>query len=138
MRNKTYVEIDTSGTIKEKTFSEKFTNIQELNIYLTQLYYKNFEHNIYEYLKNKYIVFYLKYLNIKNIAKLPFTDDIFSSNILIFKIKEKENENTIIFKTLTEEKYLKLIDNKNNFSEDILNYSSDDFNPDTCNNDKKC
>jgi len=93
----------------------------------------NFEH--LEEKKYKQEIFIILYNstnedNSANHSKIPFIDNKIYSNILLFKVNNFEEYK---LKNISEEYYIKLIN-----KEEYIDYSSDDFNPDTCNELKKC
>ena len=136
---KTYLEFSNKGDITEHQFNNRKFNKEN---------YTDFKH-IEKIMYNKYnfILLYNKYDNInsiKNLTYLPFYDKEIYGNFLLFSYNlnelKSENKNekinetlelnsciddTIKLKSLTEIKFLKLI---NIVDKPIEDYSSDDFN----------
>jgi len=122
---KTYLLLTKDGTLKEeKTKNIKF-NLNE---------YENFNKFKKCYYNNEY--YYIVYNDDNrqqlNIIDIPFNEDKLYGDIIIINTDNEDN-----LKSFTEKKYLKLlIKNKN--ENELCDYSSDDFNPDTCEKLKNC
>ena len=115
---KKYLIFQTDGLIIEKTIT--ITNIN--------IIYDNYHK--YEFKNNYYIIIIEPNINL-NISNIPFIKNDIYGTIKMFKVN-----NFIDFKlkSLSEICYFKII----NTNIDYLDYSSDDFNPDTCKNINSC
>ena len=110
---KTYLQFSVEGDILELKTNDKIFNKDNYTDY------NNIENVIYN--KHNFIIlFNNKELEKKNISVLPFYKKDIYGSFLLFVIDNEKN-----IKSLTEQKYLKLLSIAKKNYED---YSSDDFN----------
>lgn len=112
---KTYLSFSIEGEITEIKIKDKQFNIDKFNNLFK--YNENIIYNSYNFI----ILFNKNKESKKNISCLPFFKEELFGNFLLFSINN--NNNTL--KSLTENKFLKLI---NISQKNISDYSSDDFN----------
>ena len=112
---KKYLVFQNDGTINEKTINS--LSISE----------NNFDQYIY---KNENYVVFIENNHTQNISKIPFMEPC-TGIIILFKV---ENFDNLKIKSLTENMYIRLL----NIHTEYMDYSSDDFNPDTCDKLKNC
>ena len=119
---KTYLEFSNNGEITEHKIKEK--NFNKENYidfkYIERIIYNKYNFillfNIFDNANNK----------IKNITVLPFYNNNIYGNFLLFNTEILEDtKESFNLKSLTEIKFLKLI---NTTDKPIEDYSSDDFN----------
>lgn len=125
---KTYLFFNIDGNVEElKTKAIKFTlmNFKEYDNY-TQINYKMKNYIILSKLSDDF-----SDIN-KNISRIPFYNVKMNG---AFSILQVNNFEEMTIETFTYTKYYRLLDNK-----DILyfDYSSDDFSPDTCDENNNC
>jgi len=119
---KQYLIFNTDGTIKELATSKLEFIKTDYNL--------DYQVNI-SYKKNNFIIIYNNNSEFENISKIPFFYSKVHGDIIMFKVDDFDN---FKIKSLTEKSYIKLIeDNK-----EYIDYSSDDFNPDTCDGKNTC
>ena len=120
---KTYLEFSVDGDILELKLKDKVFDA-------TNYDYKFIDNIVYN--KYNFIILYNKYteeqiLNNydckKNITKLPFIEKNIYGKFAVFIVDSSNN-----LKSFSENKLLNLINIKPKSTEDIDNYSSDDFN----------
>lgn len=115
---KKYLIFQTDGII-----SERETNSIDLI---------NNNYNKYIFKNNYYILLIDNTTNKElNISKIPFNNQIIYGDIKMYRVN-----NFIDFKlkSLSENFYIKFINN----IKEYIDYSSDDFNPDTCDKNNTC
>ena len=126
--------------LKVKEYIDKLSENNNRKIRVEDIFkfddFLNLKYNIYDHLDYKYIILFESNQTNelqRNIIKLPFTSNDYYGIIYIFKI---DNDVNII--NLSTNKFMSLFDKIkiNKLIEE--DYSSDDFNPDVCNNSKMC
>lgn len=133
LKDASICECDVKLKVNDNTKKLKIENITQLEDF------SNLKYNIYDHLDYKYIIFFGNYKsNVsndlqKNIIKLPFTEKEYYGTIYLFKA-----DSDLSILNLSTNKFMALFDKVkiNKLIEE--DYSSDDFNPDICDNSKKC
>jgi len=113
---KKYLTFQTDGTILE-------SEIKTIDII-------NNNYSKYEF-KNNYYVLIIEENENLNISKIPFLNINIHGIIKMFRVN---NFSDLKLKSLSESFYFKNI----NTNIEYIEYSSDDFNPDTCDEDNTC
>ena len=118
---KKYLVFQNDGTINENC-----TNSLSISDYKNEN-----ENNYYTYsYKNENYVVFIENNHTQNMSKIPFLEPC-TGIIILFKV---ENFDNLKIKSFTENMYIKVL----NIHTEYIDYSSDDFNPDTCDKLKNC
>ena len=113
---KKYLIFQTDGTILEY-------EIQSIDLI-------NNNYSKYEF-KNNYYILIIEQNDDFNISKIPFLNKDIYGIIKMFRVNDFID---LKLKSLSETFYFKTI----NTTKEYIDYSSDDFNPDTCDEDNTC
>ena len=120
---KKFLSFQTDGTIiEEHTKNVIFKEIDYKYEFCYKCIYKNEYYIVLTNINN---------INIKNISIIPFLENNINGVIYILKVNDFQDYR---IKSLTENSYSKIF----NSSKEYFDYSSDDFNPDTCDKLKNC
>ena len=111
---KTYLEFSVDGDISEIKLKDKVFDITSYNY--------NFIENI-NYNRYNFVILYNKHDCKKNISSLPFLNKEIYGKFSVFIVDTDNN-----IKSFTENKLLNLINIKPTNTDDIDDYSSEDFN----------